>query len=207
VLDTSCLIGSHRHALIFTAERSYYTALTSTFIVGEYARVRAKLSDKRGVPEAIYREHINRAILILTRLAIVVDYTRLEGGDYTRWLTDPDDEPFLATALVGRAQYIVSANTRDFPPDGLSAGVHYLTRRISSLICIACTRANTVEISRTCQLTGFQEQPAGTPPPAARGGRSRRAGTRRPRGRCCNAYGRSSRNCTCSRYYGRARSF
>jgi predicted nucleic acid-binding protein len=79
------------------------------------------------VPETIYREHINRAIGILTHLAIVVDYTRLEGGDYTRWLTDPDDEPILATALVGKAQYIVSANTRDFPPDGLYPGVQYLT--------------------------------------------------------------------------------
>jgi predicted nucleic acid-binding protein len=127
VLDTSCLIGSQRHALIFTAERNYFTALTSTYIVGEYARVCAKLSAKRGVPESIYREHINHAIGILTRLAVVVDYTRLEGGDYTRWLTDPDDEPILATALVGRAQYIVSMNTRDFPPDGRYAGVQYLT--------------------------------------------------------------------------------
>lgn len=57
----------------------------------------------------------------------MVDYTRITGGTYREWLKDPDDEPVLAAALVGKARYIVSLNTRDFPPTGQYAGVQYVS--------------------------------------------------------------------------------
>jgi predicted nucleic acid-binding protein len=50
----------------------------------------------------------------------------LTDGNYTDWLRDPDDVPLLATALVGKAQYIVSWNTRDFPSKGSFAHIRYL---------------------------------------------------------------------------------
>jgi predicted nucleic acid-binding protein len=127
VLDTSVLIGALRHELVFAAVRGYYLPVLSPFIFGELARVRTEIAIKHGVPREVYRERINAAVSVLSRLAMLVDHARLEAGNYTHWLTDPDDEPILATALVGRAQYIVSLNTHDFPPNGAFAGVRYLT--------------------------------------------------------------------------------
>lgn len=64
---------------------------------------------------------------VLSSLSEMVNHTLLEGGNYTVWLRDPDDEPLLATALVGQAEIIVSWNTRDFPPTGSYAHVRFLT--------------------------------------------------------------------------------
>lgn len=101
----------------------------SSFLIGELTRIRTEWAIKQGLDREVYRERINTLIRELSKVATLVDYTRLEGGNYTEWLKDPDDEPLLATALVGRAQYIVSHNTSDFPPRGSFAGVRYLTPR------------------------------------------------------------------------------
>jgi predicted nucleic acid-binding protein len=129
VLDTSVLIDAERHELLFWARKKLYTPVTSLFIVGEAVRVRTELAIKQGLDRQVYRARVNLLIAELSSLSIVVDYTRLKGGNYSRWLKDPDDEPILATALVGKAQYVVSWNTKDFPPTGSYAGVQYLTRR------------------------------------------------------------------------------
>lgn len=63
----------------------------------------------------------------LTSLSEMVNHTLLEGGNYTRWLRDPDDEPLLATALVGQAEIVVSWKTREFPPTGSYADIRFLT--------------------------------------------------------------------------------
>ena len=115
VLDTSALIGIQRHELVFPAGKGYYTIVWSPFLIAEFARIRTELAIRHGQDRAIYRTRINECINVLSRLAVTVDHTRLEGGNYTRWLQDPDDEPVLATALVGKAHYIVSLNTKDFP--------------------------------------------------------------------------------------------
>lgn len=99
----------------------------SSFLIAELARIRTEWAIKQGLPREAYRERINLLIERLSQIAVLVDYTRLEGGNSTRWLKDLDDEPLLATALVGRATYVVSHNTSDFPPDGVYAGVRYLT--------------------------------------------------------------------------------
>lgn len=127
VLDASALISSHRHELVFAAQQGYYTLIWSAFIIAEVVRVRTELAIKRGQQRLVYRTRVNAAIRELSTIAEFVDYTLLEGGDYQRWLKDPDDEPILATALVGRAQFVVSLNTKDFPPNGVYAGIRFLT--------------------------------------------------------------------------------
>ncbi len=127
VLDTSALLGPQRHELVFLASERVYTMVWSSFLIAELARIRTEWAIKQGLPREVYRQRINQLIERLSQVAVLVDYTRLEGGNYTLWLKDPDDEPLLATALVGRATYVVSHNTSDFPPDGVFAGVRYLT--------------------------------------------------------------------------------
>lgn len=127
VLDTSALLGPQRHELVFLAHKRAYTMVWSSFLVAEVTRIRTEWAIRQGLEREAYRQRINALVAELSKIATLVDYTRLQGGDYTRWLRDPDDEPLLATALVGRASHVVSHNTSDFPPDGSYAGVHYVT--------------------------------------------------------------------------------
>ena len=127
VLDTSVLLSAERHELLFLAQKRLYTIVWSSFLVSEVVRIRTEWAIKRSQDRVIYRTRINQFVTGVSQLAVLVDHTRLEGGSYTEWLKDPDDEPLLATALVGKAQYIVSWNTRDFPPTGAFAGVRYIT--------------------------------------------------------------------------------
>ncbi len=115
VLDTSALLGPARHELVFLASKSVYTMVWSSFLIAELTRLRTEWAIKQGLERARYRERINALTRELSQIAVIVDYTRLEGGNYRDWLRDPDDEPLLATALVGRAAYVVSHNTSDFP--------------------------------------------------------------------------------------------
>lgn len=127
VLDTSALLGPQRHELVFLAQDRAYTMVWSSFLIAELTRIRTEWAIKQGLDRTVYRERINVLIAELSKVATLVDYTRLQGGNYTNWLRDPDDEPLLATALVGRASYVVSHNTNDFPPGGAFAGVRYVT--------------------------------------------------------------------------------
>lgn len=126
VLDTSVLLGPQRHELVFLAHQRAFTMVWSSFLIAELTRVRTEWAIRQGLEREIYRLRINTLIEHLSRIAVLVDYTRLEGGNYSEWLKDPDDEPLLATALVGRAAYVVSHNTSDFPPGGVFAGVRYV---------------------------------------------------------------------------------
>jgi len=127
VLDTSALLGPQRDELAFLASQRNFTMVWSSFLIAELTRIRTEWAIKQGLPREVYRQRINQLIEQLSRIAVLVDYTRMIGGNYTTWLQDPDDEPLLATALVGRAAYVVSHNTADFPPGGTFAGVRYLT--------------------------------------------------------------------------------
>lgn len=129
VLDTSALLGSYRHELVFAAHEGYYALVWSSFIIAEVVRIRTELAIKHQQDRTTYRARINACIRELSPIAEFVDYTLLEGGNYQQWLQDADDEPILATALVGRAHSVVSLNTKDFPPMGIFAGVRYLTPR------------------------------------------------------------------------------
>jgi predicted nucleic acid-binding protein len=108
VIDTSALLSIERHELLFLAHQGIYTIVWSPFLIAEAVRIRTELAIKHQQDRAIYRQRINAFIHELSQIVEIVDHTLLEGGDYTEWLHDPDDEPLLATALVGRAEVIIS---------------------------------------------------------------------------------------------------
>ena len=126
VVDTSVFLSAERHELLYLARKKAYTLVCSPFLISEIVHRRTEMAIKQGLESAIYTERINRYVKEITAVATMVNHTRLVGGNYTDWLRDPDDVPLLATALVGKAQYIISWNTRDFPPKGHFAHSHYL---------------------------------------------------------------------------------
>lgn len=119
VLDTSVLLSAERRPLLFLAARRDYTLVWSDYIAGEMARKLVEI----GWGESKARELVET----LVNLAEMVDYRRITGGNYDRWLRDPDDHPIMATALAGQVDYLVTWNTRDFPPKRRFAGITILT--------------------------------------------------------------------------------
>lgn len=59
----------------------------------------------------------------ILRAAELVDAQLVTSGSYELWLHDPKDHPIMATALIGGVDYLVTANTRDFPPKKRFAGI------------------------------------------------------------------------------------
>ncbi|MFM7583091.1 MAG: hypothetical protein ACKO9F_10310, partial [Caldilinea sp.] len=55
------------------------------------------------------------------------DAQLLTSGSYELWLHDPKDHPIMATALISGVDYLVTANTRDFPPKKRFAGITVIT--------------------------------------------------------------------------------
>ena len=127
VLDSSVLLSAERNELLFLARKGVYTLVCSPFIFNEVVRIRTEKAIEHGQNRDEYRARINAFVDAISHVALLVNHTRLEGGNYQAWLNDPDDEPLLATALVGRAAYIVSWNTRDFPPTGSYAHIRFVT--------------------------------------------------------------------------------
>lgn len=112
VLDTSVLLSEHRHWLWLVARLGYYEAIWSTFIVGELVGVRTEHSISRGVNRAVYRGRINDLIHLLSDVLVIANY---RDATVRGLVSDPDDEPILATASASDADCIVTLNTRDFP--------------------------------------------------------------------------------------------
>lgn len=119
MLDTSVLLSAERRPLLFFATTGRYTLIWSDYIANEVKRKMIEIG--WGLPKA------EALILALTELAENVDYRQITDGNYDTWLHDPDDHPILATALVGRADYLVTWNTKDFPPKQRFAGIVILT--------------------------------------------------------------------------------
>ncbi len=109
VLDTDVLLGPLRNILIELAEREVYTLFLSRFHAWELGRVAQRI----GFGEDKHKQLFSRLDAIIAHL---VDHRRYTGL-YPDWLQDPDDHPLLAAALAAQADYLVTANTRDFPPD------------------------------------------------------------------------------------------
>ena len=119
VLDTCVLLSAERRPLLFLAATGRYTIIWSEYIADEVRRKMAEMGwGAAKVAELVEALH---------ELAEVVDYRQVTGGNYDVWLRDPDDHPIMATALAGEADYLVTWNVRDFPPNRRFAGVTIVT--------------------------------------------------------------------------------
>ncbi len=119
VLDTSVLLSAERRPLLFLAANGLYTLVWSPYIAAEVLRKMVEMG--WSVPK------VEALVQALVELAEMVDHRQITGGNYDTWLRDPDDHPIMATALAGRADYLVTWNTKDFPPKRRFAGITILT--------------------------------------------------------------------------------
>ncbi len=124
VLDTSALVSDERHWLWLYAQEGYYEAVWSTIIVAELVRVRMRLARRQGIEELVQRRRIYNLVHRLSDVLTVADYRSILL-DAT--LPDPDDDPILAAALASGAQYVVSLNTKHFPPGATVMHVRFIT--------------------------------------------------------------------------------
>lgn len=131
VIDTSVLMSAHRHAIWLLARDHYFYGIWNTFIVGELVRIRVEKARAHGQAREEYRERVNDLIHAFSSVLQVVPYSDAlrpaDQGGAGGALDDPDDDPVLASAVAGRAGYLVSLNTRDFPPGGALLGVRHVT--------------------------------------------------------------------------------
>ncbi len=119
VLDTSVLLSAERRPLLFLAASELYTIVWSEYIAAEVERKIVEMG--WSAPKAA------ELVTALRDIAEMVDYRQITGGNYDVWLRDPDDHPIMATALAGEADYLVTWNVKDFPPNRRFAGVTIIT--------------------------------------------------------------------------------
>jgi predicted nucleic acid-binding protein len=119
VLDTSVLLSGARGPLIALATHRAYTIVWSGYMEAE---LRRKLLQIGWRPS-------NASVLLekMEHLAQRVDHEQIVGGNYDVWLKDLDDHPVMATAIAGRVDYLVTWNTKDFPPKKRFAGITIIT--------------------------------------------------------------------------------
>jgi hypothetical protein len=130
VLDSSALVprwSRVRLQRLAVARDAAYTPVWSEWIIAETWRVLTerwfRLVPPGNVPDlSRLRRDANemmRHLLPVMRLVTLRDY---RGTAAWPGLTDPNDTPIWQTAIISGAQYVVSQNTRHFPP--LVAGRH-----------------------------------------------------------------------------------
>lgn len=167
VLDTSVLIGRERGTLMLLASRGWYTPVWSSSIIAEMVRIRTQHAIQHAEDMQTYRTWLNQFIASLSQHASYANYTRLQGGNWT-WLHDPDDEPILATALIGRAHYVVSNDRAHFPPSALNPYPSPLNPMFASVYYVTAQEFIT-EIVKLRGLNNVSSAliDAGLPPPSA----------------------------------------
>ena len=117
LLDTSVLWpGLQRDFLLSLAVEGLYRPLWSTAILDELCYQEARKLIDHGHDPALASQRAQRLVDRMRTAfddAIVVSWESLEG---TFGLPDIDDEHFVAAALVGGADVLVTSNLKDFPP-------------------------------------------------------------------------------------------
>jgi len=113
------LLSAERRPLLLHAANGLYKIVWSYYIAEELGR---KMVEIGWSPPKV-----TALIEALIDLAEVVDYRQITGGNYDMWLRDLDDHPIMATALAGQVDYLVTWNTKDFPPKQRFAGITVLT--------------------------------------------------------------------------------
>jgi hypothetical protein len=139
VLDTSALYAPRERAdFVRAMDAGLVVGVWSEWIVGELWRCLAwQWAEERGLAAADRRAMGKAANSMMRILASRLTLVSFIGPLEDPWpsLTDVDDEPVWRTALAAGAQYVVSKNTRDFPPSSSRGtevvhvwdGVEYLT--------------------------------------------------------------------------------
>ena len=136
VLDTSTLVpAGSRRLLHEAADAGLYTAIWSPWIIGELYRVLTwRWLDRTREYSSANETACSRSSKIMMALLISTFEIVAPVPPYPRaWdtLPDIDDHPIWAAARASGAQYVVSENTRHFPPPDatglhLHEGVEYL---------------------------------------------------------------------------------
>ena len=129
--DTSVLVPSGiRKKLVMSAELGLFTPYWSPWIIGELYRVLTyQLMDYQYSKQTI-SQLSKKMMLLMTPFFDVID---LKPPLPKGWLgkVDPDDIPIWAAAKLEEVNYVVSNNTRDFPPENegryVYEGIEYIT--------------------------------------------------------------------------------
>jgi predicted nucleic acid-binding protein len=119
VLDTNVLLGADRRRLLFLASLGAYQLIISSYILKEVQRIMLRLGWNQAAADILLQT--------IHREAEIVDERTITGGNYDLWLRDPKDHPIMATALAGKADYLVTQNLKDFPPKLRFAAVTIVT--------------------------------------------------------------------------------
>lgn len=118
VLDTDVLVGGKRDVLIQLADDGDYVLYVSRFAAWEIGRVAQRMGFGEEKHKGFFRT--------LDAVAGLVDHREYEG-EYPDWLNDPEDYHWIAAATVAKVDYLVTANTKDFPPGETFAGITIIT--------------------------------------------------------------------------------
>jgi hypothetical protein len=137
VLDTSTLVPSGRRRSLQEASRSgAFIGIWSPWIIGELYRVLTWqwLERTRDFSPANATDCSRSAKSMMTLLIATFETVSPVPPYAPAWpgFADVDDHPIWAAAVLGRAPYVVSENTRHFPPAGPDGrhsfqGIDYLT--------------------------------------------------------------------------------
>ena len=118
-LDACVLVPSRgRDVLLEVAVSGVYRPLWGSGVLDELARTLRKLRERREAAEDATDAYVGRLIQQMTQSfpdALVEGWERIEDSIE---LPDPDDRHVVAAAVIGRADVIVTDNTKDFPRIG-----------------------------------------------------------------------------------------
>ena len=112
VLDTNTLVSGLLHSegnpgrVLALALAGAVHPCHDSRILAEYAEVLAR-------PRFQFKPERVREVLA----KLEQDGTSITASDQPLGLPDPDDEPFLAVALAGEADYLVTGNLADYPEE------------------------------------------------------------------------------------------
>jgi hypothetical protein len=120
LLDTYVLVPSRgRDVLLEVAVGGVYRPLWSSGVLDELARTLRTLGERRGAAPDETDAYVGR---LVRQMALSFPDALVEGWEGVEGsikLPDPDDRHVVAAALIGRADVIVTDNTKDFPAEQL----------------------------------------------------------------------------------------
>ena len=118
-LDTSVLVPAWSRVTLQSlavGPSPRYRAVWSEWIIAETWRVLTDHLARRGVPRNVIAARANQMMHYLLPAMHLVSLSNVAPTSLRPPSTDPNDVLVWATAVLGNAQFVVSHNTRHFPP-------------------------------------------------------------------------------------------